>query len=198
MTGMISRRQQHILDVIHASVRERGYPPTIREIAALVGLASPSTVAHHLDVLEERGLIRRDVRGPRALDARPPAPDSARVPVLGAIAAGVPILAEQNVEDELALPVSLVGPGELFALRVRGDSMVEAAICDGDLVVVRREQTADSGDIVAAMIDGEATVKELRTTRGLVELVPRNPAYDVIDGTAATILGKVVTVLRRM
>lgn len=195
---MITAKQQQILDVIRASARERGYPPTVREIGALVGLASPSSVAHHLDVLAERGLLRRDARGPRALDARTPDGDTVRVPVLGAIAAGVPIVAEQDVEDELALPASLVGRGELFALRVRGHSMVGAAICDGDLVVVRRQQSAGSGDIVAALIDGEATVKELRTSRGRVELVPHNPAYDVLDGSSATILGKVVTVLRRM
>ena len=198
-------RQRQILTMIREWVARHGYPPTMREIGAAVGLASPSSVAHQLKVLEEHGHIRRDARGSRAVDIRasePPAagrPESdVRVPLLGAIAAGTPILAEEQVEDELTLPQSLVGHGTLFALRVKGDSMIEAAICDGDLVVVRQQQTADNGDIVAAMLDGEATVKVLRVTGNRVELVPRNPAYDVIPGNHAVILGKVVSVLRRV
>ncbi|MGX6601928.1 transcriptional repressor LexA [Micromonosporaceae bacterium Da 78-11] len=234
----LSDRQRHILAVIRGWVDEHGYPPTMREIAAAVGLASASSVAHHFRILSDLGLLRQNARGSRSVDIReldidararkarvpevevadaevantevPEAevPDvrvsagrgdtDVRVPVLGAIAAGAPILAEQQVEEELSLPLSLVGRGELFALRVKGDSMVEAAICDGDLVVVRRQPVAESGDIVAAMIDGEATVKVLRLSGARVELVPRNPAYQVIPGDDATILGRVVTVLRRL
>jgi repressor LexA len=215
----LTARQRHIMTVIRDWVDEHGYPPTMREIGAAVGLASPSTVAHHMAILEKNGFLRRDARGSRAVDIRdrsagddrPGRSDDAvaserrrsdesdaRVPVLGAIAAGAPILAVENVEDELTLPVSLVGRGKLFALRVKGDSMIEAAICDGDLVVVRQQQVAESGDIVAAMLDGEATVKVLRIRDGNVELLPRNPLYDVIPANHAVILGKVVSVLRRV
>ena len=199
----LTKRQRQIFAMIREWIDRHGYPPTIREIGAAVGLDSPSSVAHQLKALEERGLIRRGARGSRAIDVRSPGEPSASetnvpVPVLGAIAAGAPILADEHVEEELTLPVSLVGHGTLFALRVKGDSMIEAAICDGDTVVVRQQQVADNGDIVAAMIDGEATVKVLRRTGGHVELVPRNPAYDVIPGDDATILGKVVSVLRRV
>jgi repressor LexA len=197
----LTERQRRILTVIRGWVDEHGYPPTMREIARAVGLKSASSVDHHFKRLSELGLLRRDAGGSRAVDVREPAaPGDAdvRVPVLGAIAAGAPILADQQVEDELTLPLSLVGRGELFALRVKGDSMIEAAICDGDLVVVRRQPVAESGDIVAAMIDGEATVKVLRLTGRQVELVPRNPLYQVIPGGDATVLGKVVSVLRRL
>jgi repressor LexA len=181
----------------------------MREIGAAVGLASPSSVAHQLKSLEELGLIRRNARGSRAVDIRtttdilepalPATKDSdVRVPLVGAIAAGAPILADEQIEDELTLPQSLVGHGRLFALRVKGDSMIEAAICDGDLVVVRQQQVADNGDIVAAMIDGEATVKTFRRTGQTIELVPQNAAYEVIPGNTAVILGKVVSVLRRV
>lgn len=180
----------------------------MREIGAAVGLASPSSVAHHLRALERCGLLRRDPRWPRAVDIRRLPQERAAprtngqpdvtVAVLGAIAAGHPIPAEELVEEELTLPSSLVGHGTLFALRVRGDSMIEAAICDGDIVVVRQQANADNGDIVAAMIEGEATVKMYRARHGRVELVPRNPVYDVINAEHATILGKVVSVLRRL
>jgi repressor LexA len=162
VTSPISAKQREILDVLRESLRVRGYPPTVREICALVGLSSTSSVAHHLDVLEARGLLRRDGGGSRAVDARRRGSvrgDTVLVPVLGTIAAGVPILAEESVSDELTLPSSLVGQGTLFALTVKGDSMIEAAICDGDIVVVRQQPAADNGDIVAAMIDGGATVK---------------------------------------
>jgi repressor LexA len=206
----LTTRQSQIITMIRDWVDRHGYPPTMREIGAAVGLASPSSVAHQLKSLEELGLIRRDARGSRAVDIRiaPDAPASlaglgfdssdVKVPLVGAIAAGTPILAEEQVEEELTLPLSLVGHGKLFALRVKGDSMIEAAICDGDTVVVRQQQVAENGDIVAAMIDGEATVKMLRLTGHHVELVPRNPAYDVIPGDHAVILGKVVSVLRRI
>ncbi|GAA1556147.1 hypothetical protein GCM10009827_091230 [Dactylosporangium maewongense] len=326
----LSDRQQRVLTVIRGWVEEHGYPPTVREIGAAVGLVSTSSVSHHLKSLERLGYLRRDGRWPRAMDARegvraesgdaqsgagsgaaggvgPGADgdgragagrgaggadvrlgpwaglagdvrfgargdDGARgrrsgsgadvrlgpwagvaddlrsgirsdnraeggqvddvtdvrtgsqirarsggragahggsgtihrdagvsVPVLGAIAAGQPILAEEQADDELTLPSSLVGHGSLFALRVKGDSMIEAAICDGDFVVVRRQPVADNGDIVAAMIDGEATVKVYRRRDdGHVDLMPRNPAYDIIPGDEATILGRVVSVLRRL
>jgi len=195
----ISATQRRILEVIRQSNRERGYPPSVREIGSIVGLGSTSSVAHHLKALERHGLLRRDAHGARAVDVRGPDDDAAvSVPLLGAIAAGVPIPAEESVEDELTLPLALVGHGTLFALKVRGDSMIDAAICDGDVVVVRRQAVADNGDIVAAMIEGEATVKVFRSRDGHVELVPRNPAYDVIPGDAAVILGKIVSVLRRL
>jgi repressor LexA len=194
----LTPRQRQILAMIRDWVDRHGYPPTMREIAAAVGLASPSSVAHQLAVLEERGHLRRDARGSRAVDIRPAHEADVRVPLLGAIAAGAPILADDQVEDELTLPLSLVGRGTLFALRVQGDSMVEAAICDGDLVVVRRQPTAENGEIVAALLGDEATVKVFRRTDRGVELVPRNPAYDVIPGDEAIILGRVVSVLRRV
>ena len=205
----ITARQQQVLDVIHASIHERGYPPTVREIGTAIGLGSPSSVAHHLKTLERRGLLRRDARAPRAVDVRQPArsryaPYAAKVagtvsvPLLGTIAAGIPILAEEHLEEELELPTTLVGRGTLFALTVQGDSMIDAAICSGDVVVVRQQAAADNGDIVAAMIDGEATVKVYRNIDGRVELVPRNSAYETIPADGATILGKVVCVLRRV
>ncbi|MBM2618990.1 transcriptional repressor LexA [Actinoplanes sp. LDG1-06] len=195
----LSKRQRQILSMIREWIDQHGYPPTIREIGAAVGLDSPSSVAHQLKVLDDRGYIRRGARGSRAIDVRTPGEQAnVPVPVLGTIAAGAPILADEHVDEELNLPLSLVGHGTLFALKVKGDSMIEAAICDGDTVVVRQQQVADNGDIVAAMIDGEATVKVLRRNGGHIELVPRNPAYDVIPGDDATILGRVVTVLRRV
>ncbi|GID26648.1 transcriptional repressor LexA [Paractinoplanes brasiliensis] len=195
----LSKRQRQILSMIREWIDQHGYPPTIREIGAAVGLESPSSVTHQLKVLEDRGFIRRGARGSRAIDVRTPGEQAnVPVPVIGTIAAGAPILADENVDEELNLPLSLVGHGTLFALKVKGDSMIEAAICDGDTVVVRQQQVADNGDIVAAMIDGEATVKVLRRNGRHIELVPRNPAYDVIPGDDATILGRVVTVLRRV
>jgi repressor LexA len=205
----LTTRQQQIMTMIRDWVDRHGYPPTMREIGAAVGLASPSSVAHQLKSLEELGMIRRNARGSRAVDIRtttdmletdvPDTKDSdVRVPLVGAIAAGAPILADEQIEDELTLPQSLVGRGRLFALRVKGDSMIEAAICDGDLVVVRQQQVADNGDIVAAMIDGEATVKTFRRAGQNIELVPQNAAYAVIPGNTVVILGKVVSVLRRV
>ena len=197
--------RQEILVVIRDWIDNRGYPPTVREIGAAVGLGSPSSVAHHLKVLQRRGLLRRDAHGSRSLAL----PTQLRggqvrsmayvpVPLLGSIAAGNPILAEELAEEELQLPATLVGHGTLFALHVKGDSMIEAAICDGDIVVVRQQAVADNGDIVAAMIDGEATVKVYRACQGRVELIPRNPQYPAINAEHATILGKVVSVLRRL
>jgi repressor LexA len=179
----------------------------VREIGAAVGLASPSSVAHHLKVLQGNGLLRRDGHGPRAVDVRgafrsqPPserADPLVMVPVVGAIAAGVPILAEQHIEDQLPLPTSLVGHGTVFALTVRGDSMIDAAICDGDTVVVRQQSVAENGEIVAAMVAGEATVKVFYRRAGRVELVARNPRYAPIIADDVDIMGKVVCVLRRV
>jgi repressor LexA len=210
----LTERQRTILDVIRASVSTRGYPPSIREIGDAVGLTSTSSVAHQLRTLERKGYLRRDANRPRAVDVRgaddvvtPPVtdvagsdalPEPTYVPVLGRIAAGGPILAEEAVEDVFPLPRELVGEGTLFLLKVVGESMVEAAICDGDWVVVRQQNVADNGDIVAAMIDGEATVKTFKRAGGQVWLMPHNPAFDPIPGNDATVLGKVVTVIRKI
>jgi repressor LexA len=200
----LGARQEQVLTAIRRCTEENGYPPTIRELCVAVGLRSPSSVAHHLDRLEAFGLISRDGGSPRAIGLRDESPAAGiprsgqLVPLVGEIAAGCPIFAEENIEDMLAVPASLVGQGEFFALRVRGDSMIEAAICDGDIVVVRRQPVAESGQIVAALLGDEATVKELRRNDGHVELVPRNPHYPVIPGDEATILGRVVSVMRRL
>lgn len=210
----LTERQRTILEVIRTSVTTRGYPPSIREIGDAVGLTSTSSVAHQLRTLERKGYLRRDPNRPRAVDVRgaddmvTPAvtevagsdalPEPTYVPVLGRIAAGGPILAEEAVEDVFPLPRELVGEGSLFLLKVVGESMVDAAICDGDWVVVRQQNVADNGDIVAAMIDGEATVKTFKRTGGQVWLMPHNPAFDPIPGNDAAVLGKVVTVIRRV
>jgi repressor LexA len=218
----LTQRQRRVLEVIRDSIERRGYPPSVREIGEAVGLSSASSVAHQLSVLQRKGWLRRDPNRPRALDVRLPgdtmgAPTSAPtlagaasgteeahtptptyVPLVGRIAAGGPVLAEQAVEDVFPLPRELVGEGTLFMLKVTGDSMVEAAICDGDWVVVRQQPTAENGEIVAAMIDGEATVKTYKRRDGHVWLLPHNPAYEPIPGDEATVLGRVVTVLRRV
>jgi len=199
----LTDRQRKIIEVIRASVSERGYPPSIREIGDAVGLTSTSSVAYQLQTLERKGFLRRDANRPRAVAAAdsiggPDLPTPAYVPVLGRIAAGGPILAEQAVEEVFPLPRELVGDGALFLLKVVGESMIEAAICDGDWVVVRQQNVADNGDIVAAMIEGEATVKTFKREQDQVWLLPHNPLFEPIDGNNATILGKVVTVIRRI
>ncbi|MBV8929467.1 MAG: repressor LexA [Mycobacteriaceae bacterium] len=211
----LTQRQRTILDVIRASVTSRGYPPSIREIGDAVGLTSTSSVAHQLRALERKGFLRRDPNRPRAVDVRGAdeaavaavatdvagsdvLPEPTFVPVLGRIAAGGPILAEEAVEDVFPLPRELVGEGSLFLLKVVGESMVDAAICDGDWVVVRQQSVADNGDIVAAMIDGEATVKTFKRTGNQIWLMPHNPAFDPIPGNEAAVLGKVVTVIRKI
>ena len=221
-TGL-TPRQQRILAHIKDSLDTRGYPPSMREIGEAVGLTSSSSVAHQLKTLEQKGYLKRDPHRPRALQVFLPdsmasrrsisgaeesaydetgvgdaMPAASYVPVVGRIAAGGPILAEERVEDVFPLPKQLVGDGQLFLLEVRGDSMVDAAICDGDYVVIRQQPTAENGEIVAAMIDGEATVKTFQRTSGQVWLLPHNEAYEPIDGTHATILGKVTAVLRRV
>lgn len=216
----LTERQRRVLEVIRESVTQRGYPPSIREIGDAVGLNSTSSVAHQLRTLERKGFLRRDPNRPRAVDVRgledsqPPAPQAqpvdgvdvaaesataaAMVPVLGRIAAGGPILAEESVEDVFPLPRELVGQGSLFLLKVVGESMVDAAICDGDWVVVRQQNVADNGDIVAAMLDGEATVKTFKRVHNDVWLMPHNPMFEPIPGNDAVILGKVVTVIRKI
>jgi repressor LexA len=211
----LTARQRKVLDVIRDWLDRFGYPPSVREIGDAVGLTSTSSVHHQLKALERKGYLRRDPNRTRAVDVRPPEDDTAAgadtqtdgidprptpafVPLLGDIAAGGPILAEQAVQDVFPLPREIVGEGELFLLNVRGDSMVEAAITDGDWVVVRQQPVAENGEIVAAMIDGEATVKTFKRRDGHNWLMPANSAYDPIPGDEATILGRVVAVLRRL
>jgi repressor LexA len=210
VTTELTARQRRILEFIRDWVERYGYPPSVREIGEAVGLVSPSSVAYQLKELERKGFLRRDPNRPRAVDVRPPAdlvdeetaraqrPKPAYVPMLGRIAAGGPILAEQAVEDVFPLPRELVGEGDVFMLHVKGDSMLEAAICDGDWVVVRQQPTANNGEIVAAMLDGEATVKTFQRREGHVWLQPQNAAFDPINGDEATIMGRVVAVLRRI
>ncbi|MDR3083025.1 MAG: transcriptional repressor LexA [Streptomyces sp.] len=202
--GELTDRQKDIVRFITDTVERQGYPPSMREIGRAVHLASTSSVAHQLMVLERKGILYRDPNRPRAYQVRPSwAPDldakaepPVEVPLVGRIAAGAPLLAEEMVEDVYPLPRQLVGEGDLFALTVSGDSMVDAAICDGDIVTVRRQDSADHGDIVAALLDDEATVKQLRRQDGQVWLMPHNSAYEPISGDQAQILGKVVGVLR--
>lgn len=198
---VLTTRQQAIVDCISASLETRGYPPSMREIGTAVGLTSTSSVAHQLQQLEKKKALRRDPHTPRGYCLpgtrfEPAAEPPIQVPLVGRIAAGAPILAEEMVEDILALPRQLVGEGELFALTVVGESMIEAAICPGDVVTVRRQETVQHGDIVAAMLDGEATVKRLKRENGHVWLMPHNPAFEPIPGDDCVILGKVVAVLR--
>ncbi|MCP3801384.1 transcriptional repressor LexA [Allokutzneria sp. A3M-2-11 16] len=204
-TSTLPQRQLQILATIRDWVQEYGYAPSTREIGEAVGLRSASSVSKHLASLEERGFLRRGSTVSRPMDVRlflrqsssaRESGDAVPVPVVGDIAAGTPISAEEHIDDVLTLPRELTGRGTVFGLRVRGDSMVDAAICDGDIVVVRQQNEAHSGQIVAAMIDEEATVKVYRRRDGHVYLEPRNDAYDVIDGDRAVVLGVVVSVLR--
>ena len=203
----LSDKQREILACINEAITRTGYPPSLREIGDSVGLSSISSVSHQLTQLELRGFIRRDPNLNRAieilveLDGNPDAvrvreDDIVHVPLVGKIAAGIPITAEQNVDDMFALPRQMVGQGNVFMLKVQGDSMIDAAICDGDYVVVREQKTAENGDIVAAMLDHEATVKVFKQRDGNTWLLPRNSAYEPIDGTYAEVMGKVVAVIR--
>lgn len=260
----LTARQAQVLDLIVNSIRTHGFPPSVRELAAQLGLSSPSSVKHQLDALETKGYLKRRPGLPRAMEvthlsdgssftsnstysgaAREPqhshptpttntdvtAPtgtdtthekvaaaepasaqimswtvpvgqndgsDISQIPLVGRIAAGEPITAEQSVDDIFTLPQRFTGQGELFVLEVSGDSMIEAAICDGDYVVVRRQATASNGQIVAAMLDGEATIKVLNERDGHRWLEPRNPLYRPLNGDESTILGKVVTVIRAL
>jgi repressor LexA len=213
----LTPRQRKVLEVIRDHVERVGYPPSVREIGDAAGLTSTSSVAHQMKVLEKKGYLRRNPNRPRALDVRLPEeldpelgaaaeteavradrPTPSFVPVVGRIAAGGPILAEQAVEDVFPLPKELVGEGSLFMLKVVGDSMLEAAITDGDWVVVRQQPNAENGEIVAAMLDNEATVKTYKRKDGHVWLLPANEAYEPIPGDEATVLGRVVAVLRKL
>ena len=219
---VLTWRQRKVLQVIRESVQKRGYPPSMREIGEAVGLTSTSSVSYQLSTLQKKGYLHRDVGRPRTVEVRLPGHPAVRpepgreeeaadipgidipsqeaiyVPLVGRIAAGGPILAEQSVEDVFPLPRQLVGDGTLFLLKVAGDSMMNAAITDGDWVVVREQKVAENGEIVAAMLDGEATVKTFKQSDGHVWLIPHNPAYTPILGDEATILGRVVAVLRRV
>jgi repressor LexA len=220
---VLTWRQRKVLQVIRESVQKRGYPPSMREIGEAVGLTSTSSVSYQLSTLQRKGYLHRDVGRPRTVEVRLPGhpavrPEPSReedgaadipgfdipsqgaayVPLIGRIAAGGPIVAEQYVEDVFPLPRQLVGEGTLFLLSVKGDSMINAAIADGDWVVIRQQEDAENGEIVAAMLDGEATVKTLKRSDGHVWLIPHNPAYTPILGDEASILGRVVAVLRRV
>jgi repressor LexA len=215
---VLTWRQRKVLQVIRDSVQRRGYPPSMREIGEAVGLTSTSSVSYQLSTLQNKGYLRRDAGRPRTVEVRLPghpavrpaveeadesvldiaSQEAAYVPLLGQIAAGGPILAEQDIEDVFPLPKQLVGEGTLFLLKVVGDSMIDAAIADGDWVVVRKQENAENGEIVAAMIEGEATVKTLKRSGGHVWLMPHNPAYAPIPGDEAVVLGRVVAVLRRV
>jgi repressor LexA len=205
---VLSERQQQVLDYIKKTVAERGYPPSVREIGEALGLSSPSTVHSHLSALVAAGALRRDPSKPRAIvvvgeaaeQAPPSRPERVRdVPVLGRIAAGTPILAAEQVDEVIPLPIDLVGSEPVFLLEVKGDSMVGAGILDGDLVAVRSQKDARDGDIVAALIDGEeATVKRLRRRGGKVILEAENPAFEpLVYSDGVELVGKVVSVLRR-
>jgi len=205
----VTPRQRQILECIERAMRERGYPPSVREIGEAVGLASPSTVHSHLSTLQRLGYLRRDPTKPRAIEVRfDPASGASverrpvrHVPLVGEVAAGTDVLAHEHVEEVMPVPADLTGDGELFMLRVRGDSMIDAAILDGDYVVARTQSTADKGDIVVAGIPGEeGTVKTFNRRGDKVVLEPANErlAPMVFDPSEVTIFGKVVTVMRRV
>lgn len=206
----LSNRQRTIMQVVTDAQQRNGYAPTIREIGEATGLASTSSVHYQVSELEKKGCLSRDAKRPRTIVIRPVTqaaePQAGRMAVIpvrlvGRIAAGQPITAAELDEDVMPLPAQLVGDGNLIMLRVVGDSMIDAAIADGDLVVVRRETDVENGDIVAALIDGveiEGTVKTFRRSGGHVWLIPHNPRYRPIEGDNAVIVGKVVAVLRRL
>lgn len=217
----LSDRQRRILEVIRDAVVLRGYPPSIREIGDAAGLQSTSSVAYQLKQLEKKGFLRRDPNKPRAVDVRTlPSTDSAKkpgrksapkqvetledaspanfIPVVGRIAAGSPILAEQEVEEYYPMPAHLVGDGELFMLQIDGESMKDAGILHGDWVVVRSQPVAEQGEFVAALIDGEATAKEFHKDSTGVWLLPHNEDYAPIPGEKAEIMGKIVSVFRKL
>ena len=211
MVRKITKRQQEIYDFIKSYQREKGYPPSVREMASAVGLSSPSTVHAHLASLEEHGLIKRDKTKPRALELfnedgsavklanveENPSRGTVTLPLVGRVAAGMPILAEQNVEDTFTLPAEIATDSSSFVLEVHGDSMINAGIFNGDYIVVREQHSAMNGEIVVAMIDGSATVKTFYKERGRVRLQPENDAMEPIYAENPTILGKVVALMRR-
>jgi repressor LexA len=204
-----TERQQRILDVIHAFTAEHGYPPSVREIGERVGLSSSSTIHAHLKALEKRGMISRDPTKPRALRSEMPAgrhgresaasPDAIVMPIVGKVAAGVPITAEENLEGEFVLPTAFVPrSSDAFMLRVQGESMIDAAILDGDLIMVRPQKTASNGEIVVAMVEGEATVKRFYRESGRVRLQPENQTMEPIYASDVEIIGRVEAVVRRL
>jgi repressor LexA len=205
----ITARQREILDFIESQMRDRGYPPSVREIGEAVGLTSPSTVHSHLSTLSRLGYLRRDPTKPRAIEVRWDSNSGVvmerrpvrHVPLVGDVAAGADVLAQENVEELLPVPADFTGEGELFMLRVRGDSMIEAGILDGDFVIAVQQPTVQDGDVVVAGIpDGEATVKTYRRTGSTVTLVPSNARLEpmVFDPDDVQIYGRVVTVMRRL
>ncbi|HBK54503.1 transcriptional repressor LexA [Syntrophomonas wolfei] len=198
----LGKRQKQILDFIKQSYKEKGYPPSVREIGQAVGLKSSSTVHSHLVRLEEKGLLRRDPAKPRAiipLDDEPlPQSEALSVPVIGNVAAGSPILAEQNIDNYLSIPVDFLGSGNHFILKVKGDSMIEAGILDGDYLIVREQGDASNGEIVVALLDNEATVKRFYRRDDYVELRPENTSMDTITVNDVQIAGKVAGLLRRI
>ena len=209
--GKLGKRQLAIYDFIRSYSDEHGYPPSVREIGAAVGLASPSTVHMHLKVLEEQGLIKRDSKKPRTIEVMdkgedPDQPlasvtqdvdrDVMRLPLVGRVAAGTPILAEQNIEDTLSLPTSIVGDASSFILRVRGESMIKAGIFDGDYIVVKEQHDAHDGEIVVALIDDSATVKTFYRERDRIRLPPENDSMEPIYVDDPVILGRVTALIR--
>lgn len=209
MSEALTERQRQILHVIEKSMQDRGYPPSVREIGEAVGLNSPSTVHNHLATLQKMGFLRRDPTKPRAIEVRFDTNSevamerrpSRHVPLIGDVAAGTNVLAQQNVEDLIPLPTDFTGEGDLFMLRVRGDSMIDAGILDGDFVVARQQQVADNGDIVVAGIPGdEATVKTFKKSGNNITLIPANSSMKpmVFSSDEVTVFGKVVTVMRSL
>lgn len=211
MARKISKRQQQIYDFIRSYQKEKGYPPSVREMAAAVGLSSPSTVHAHLSALEDLGLIKRDATKPRALEVfnsdgsscavteteRPASRGTVSLPLVGRVAAGLPILAEQNIEDTFTLPTEIATDSSSFMLEVHGESMINVGIYNGDYIVVREQKSAMNGEIVVALIDGEATVKTFYKEQGRVRLQPENDTMEPIYAEYPTILGKVVALMRR-
>ena len=194
-----SEKKMQILDFIRREIDDKGYPPSVREICLAVGLKSTSTVHAHLNRLEEEGYIRRDATKPRALELTDTATVRGRsVPLVGRVTAGMPILAQQNIEEYYMLPQNLVGGDEVFILSVQGESMIEAGILDGDFVIVRRQSHAENGDIVVAMIDDEATVKRVFYEKTRVRLQPENSAMQPIYARDVTVLGRVIALFRQM
>ncbi len=193
-----SEKQLAILDYIRQEIEQKGYPPSVREICTAVGLKSTSSVHAHLTQLEKKGLLRRDSTKPRAMEVLDGGVSRGRsVPLVGRVTAGMPILATENIEDYLVLPQSLSGRGDLFALRVQGESMIEAGIMDGDIIVLRQQETADNGDIVVAMIEDEATVKRIYYEERRVRLQPENSAMSPIYADRVQVLGRLIALFRQ-
>jgi repressor LexA len=202
MIGDLTPKQAAILTFIKDNIRKKGYPPSVREIGQAVGLSSSSTVHGYLKKLEDKGYLRRDPAKPRAMEVLDNLSENriecVSIPLLGLVAAGVPLLAVENREEIFSLPVHFTGTGEFFMLAVRGDSMIEAGILEGDLVVVRRQHDADNGDIVVALLDEEATVKRFYREKGRVRLQPENQLLEPIYTTELQILGKVIGLVRKI